>query len=81
MDSILKKEFEFYLKNQDNLVKQYAGRYIVIKDEKVIGDYKTTIEALEESKKKYEEGTFLIQLCVPGRDAYTQTFHSRVSFQ
>ena len=34
MDSTLKKEFEFYVKNQDELVKKYAGRYVVIKDEK-----------------------------------------------
>lgn len=81
MDSVLKKEFEYYLKNQDELVKKYAGRYIVIKDETVIGDYKTTTEALEEAKKKYKEGTFLIQLCIPGKESYTQTYHSRVSFR
>ena len=78
---MLEKEFKYYLDNQVELVKKYNGKYIVIKDEKVVGIYDTELEAYNESKKKYELGTFLIQLCIKGKDSYTQSFNSRVIFK
>lgn len=77
---MLEKEFQYYLDNQDFLVKQYEGKFIVIKDQQVTGAYDSQGEAYTESAKKFALGTFLIQLCAPGKEAYTQTFHSRVSF-
>ena len=35
MENPLKKEFEFYKKNQKNLVAKYKGKFVVIKDEEV----------------------------------------------
>lgn len=76
----LKKEFEYYLAHQDELVKKYNGKFIVIKDCQVIGEYDSLLEAVEKTSKKYELGTFLVQKCEPGSESYTQTYHSRVSF-
>jgi hypothetical protein len=79
MDSkVLKKEFDFYLANQAEFVKTYLGKYIVLKDQKVIGVYDSNIEAYEQTEKEHALGTFLIQLVEPGVENYTQTFHSRV---
>lgn len=77
---MLEKEFQYYLKNQSELVKKYNGKYIVIIGEKVVGDYNNEQDAYTESEKKYKLGTFLIQLCVPGDSAYTQSYHTRVAF-
>ena len=77
---MLREEFYWYIANQSELVKIYNGKYLVIKDKKVVGAYDTVLEALTEAKKKYDAGTFLIQLCTQGKDAYTVTFHSRVTF-
>jgi hypothetical protein len=77
---MLEKEFNYYLKNQDDLVKEYNGKYIVIVGETVIGAYSTNIQAFLETQKTHELGTFLIQKCTPGEEDYTQTFHSRVAF-
>lgn len=77
---MLKKEFDYYLKNQSDLVEKYNGKYIVIVGEKVVGVYDSDADALIESQKKYELGTFLIQKCTPGTNDYTQTFHTRVAF-
>ncbi len=77
---MLDKEFQYYLDHQEELVKEYDGKYIVIIGEKVVGSYDSELEAYESSKKKYELGTFLIQHVSPGDDNYTQTYHSRVSF-
>jgi len=80
MVSPLEKEFEYYLKNQEQLVKQYSGRVLVIKNCTVIGVYDSDQEAIEETTKQHELGTFLVQLCEAGVDSVTQTFNSRVVF-
>ncbi len=77
----LGKELQYYLDNQEELVRQYNGKYIVIKDSKVIGAFNTELEAIEETTKKHELGTFLVQKCEPGSESYTQTYHSRVAFR
>ena len=80
MSKPLEKEFEYYLKHQDELVEKYTGKFIVIKDKEVQGVYESEIEAIEESSKVFELGTFLVQHCLPGDESVTQTFHSRVAF-
>ena len=79
---VLEKEFKYYLDHQDELVKKYNGKVIVIKDSKVIGTYDSELEAVKETTKKHKHklGTFLVQKCEPGTESYTQTYHSRVAF-
>jgi len=77
---MLDKEFQYYLDHQDELVKEYNGKFIVIKGESVIGSYDTEIQAYTETIKEHELGTFLIQFCSPGKGDYSQSFHSRVVF-
>jgi len=78
---MLDKEFQYYLDNQEKLVKIYNGRTIVIAGEKVVGDYNNSEEAYLASKEKFELGTFLIQKCTPGDEDYTQYFYTpRVTF-
>ena len=74
----LKKEFEYYLDNQDELVKEYNNRVLVIIDDKVVGDYDSYEDAFFESIKRYKPGTFLLQECTEGEDAYTEIFHSPI---
>ena len=76
----LEKEFQYYLDHQDELVAQYGGKYIVIIGEEVIGDYDSELEAVTETEKTYELGTFFVIKCEAGSDSYTQIFHSRVAF-
>ena len=76
----LEKEFHYYLKHQDELVGKYNGRYIVIKEDQVIGDFDSEIEAYEEISKTHKLGTFLIQKCESGDESYTVTYHSRAYF-
>ena len=80
MESPLQREFDFYLKNQDELVRKFRGRFVVIKDQQVIGDYADEIEAITKTSKTHEKGTFLVQRAEPGEEGYTQTFYSRVAF-
>lgn len=77
---MLDKEFKYYLDHQEELVSKYNGKYLVIKDESVIGVYDTEVQAYFETIQKHELGTFLIQYCSPGNEDYSQSFHSRVVF-
>lgn len=77
---MLDLEFKYFREHQDELVKRYNGRYIVIVGEEVVGDYKDQAEAYVHTAKTRKPGTFLIQHCIPGPGAYKQTFHSRVAF-
>lgn len=80
MSKPLEKEFQYYLEHQDELVDKYNGKYIIIKNGKVIGVYDNELQAVQETSKKEELGTYLVQKCEPGNDSYTQTYHSRVIF-
>ena len=77
---MLEKEFEYYLKHQEDLVKKYNNRFLIIIGEEVIDDFETEQEAFHVAKEKFKLGTFLIQFCTPGESGYTQTYYSRVSF-
>jgi hypothetical protein len=80
MSNSLEKEFTYYLDHQAELVKKFNGKFIVIKGGGVLGSYDSEIEAIKETEKEHELGTFLVQKCEPGDESYTQTYHSRVSF-
>lgn len=75
---MLQREFQYYLDNQADLVKKYNGKFIVIKNQQILGSYDSQDQAFIETKKTQDVGTFLIQYCSPGTSDYTQTFHSRV---
>jgi len=80
MTSPLEREFEYYLDHQDEFVEKYRGKVIVIKDCDVIGVYDSDIEAVEETTKTHELGTFLVQKCESGAENIAQTFQSRAVF-
>lgn len=74
----LQDEFKYYIAHQDELVREYGGKFVVIKDQQVRGAYDGEMEAYKAASAEFELGTFLIQQCVPGDESYTQTFCSRV---
>jgi len=76
----LEKEFRYYLQNQAKFLELYKNKYLVIKGEEVLGAYDSEMQAIKETTKTHELGTFLVQQCEPGSGNYTQTFHSRVAF-
>ena len=81
MASPLEKEFRYYLEHQKDLVAQYNGKFVVIKDANVVGAYDDELAAIDDAKKKdLKPGSFLVQFVSPGDGAYKQTFHSRAVF-
>ena len=74
----LEQEFDFFLKNQNQLVQKYNDKHLVVKENKVIGVFNSYEEAYFETQKVHALGTFLIQHCISGAEAYTQHFSSPV---
>jgi hypothetical protein len=77
----LEKEFDYYLQHQKELVRKYNGKILVIKGQTVIGVFDSELEAVQKTSETHELGTFLVQKCEPGKESYTQTYHSRVAFR
>lgn len=74
------KELDFFIRNQNRLVTEHRGKTLVLRGEEVVGVYDDTLNAYLESAKQYEAGTFMIQPCVEGTDAYTVTITSHELF-
>ena len=77
---MLEKEFKYFLNNKEDLSRKYKGKFLVIRDEKVIGAYDSEKDAYDNAIKNNELGTFLIQECSTRESAFVQNFHSRVLF-
>ena len=79
MSKPLEKEFKYYIDHQNELINKYRGKFIVIKGCTVIGAYDSDLEAIEETSRKEESGTFLVQECEVEKDNYTPMYNSRVA--
>lgn len=73
----VRDEFLYYLAHQAELVQKYNGKVIVMRDHQVVGVFDTEHEAYWDSVNRYEPGTFMIQLCTEGTEAYTIRAHQR----
>lgn len=62
-------DFQWFLDNQEKLVKRHNGMMLGIRNGEVLGAA-PTIEELA-VKVGLPIGEYLIQLCIPGEDAYT----------
>ena len=80
MDGSLEKEFDYYLAHQEDFVAKYDGRVIVIKNHDILGVYDNELAAVTATQEHHTLGTFLIQRISAGDEAYSATFHSRVTF-
>lgn len=70
---MFKEEMSYFLKNQEELVNKHDGKVLAIKESELLGVYDNVLDALEEMLEKYELGTFMLQPCVQGPEAYTVT--------
>ncbi len=79
MPSRFDSEFKFYLSKQDEFVKDHNEEWVVIKGNKVLGFYMEQLQAIKETQKTHQLGTFMVQHISEGESEYTRTFHSRVA--
>lgn len=74
-------DFEFFKRNMVDLYKEYGDRFIVIKDERVLGVYDSFEKAINETLKTEKLGDFLVQQCTDNDANFTHVFQSNVYLQ
>ena len=57
----LSREYDYYQREKEKIFAKFAGRYIVIVGEKIIGNYPTQLEAIETTKKTHRLGDFMVK--------------------
>lgn len=78
---MIQELFNYYLEHQDELVKKFDGKYLIITADGVKGAYDTLQEGYDVALSEYGKGKFMLQLCSKGDEAYSQQFFtSRVAF-
>lgn len=75
---MLDKEYEYYLAHRDELVANHKGKFVAIREGRVIGVYASRPEAIEKTAKVHPLGTFLVQHITEEEEV--QRFYSRVAF-
>ena len=77
MRNALDEAFLYYIQNQNELIKDYCGKYLVITEGSVVGAFNDREGALDFAAAGYKPGNFLIQLCTPGDSAYTRKYYTQ----
>ncbi|MDR1016212.1 MAG: hypothetical protein LBL67_01915 [Coriobacteriales bacterium] len=66
-------ENKYFKQHQNELIKQYYGKSLIIHGASLAGAYDSDAEAYFAAKRKFDPGTFIIQECVPDSEAFPVT--------
>ncbi|MDR2717895.1 MAG: hypothetical protein LBB89_07525, partial [Treponema sp.] len=61
-------DFNYFLENMVNFYRAYGQKFVVVKNQGILGIYENFNNALESTLKTEELGTFLIQECFDDKD-------------
>ncbi len=75
---LLKKEYDFYKENENQFIKKYKGKFIVIKNKEVLGVYDSKIDAYVKTQEEHKVGTFLIHQCLKETEKNQVSFYSYI---
>jgi len=73
---MFEQELAFFIANQADFVRDHDGKVLVIRGSELVGVYDTALEAYLKAQERFEPGTFMVQPCSPGPEAYTVTIHA-----
>ena len=59
---LLAKEIEFYNRSKKQFVHNYVNRYLLIKGDKLIGNFQSHDLAVREGVRRFGAGPFLVRL-------------------
>lgn len=72
------QDYDYFLKNMEGIYQKYGHKFVAIKDLHILGAYSTFNDALNETLKKEELGTFLIQECFRNKEECVHNFQGNV---
>ena len=70
------EELEYFISNQEELVREHGGKFLIIKGKAIVGVHSSALKAYLAAIKSHEPGSFMVQRCIPGPGAYTVTIAS-----
>ncbi len=71
------REYLWYKAHEEELLEKSPGRYIVIKNEQVMGDFESRKAARLEALKLHKPGTFIIHHCVEEKASLAPRLYGR----
>lgn len=69
-------DYTWFINHLPSLYEKYGDVYLAIKDEAVIGIFKSYADGVNETKKSEPLGTFIVQRCGRDESAYTNYISS-----
>jgi hypothetical protein len=72
------QDFDYFLQNMERLYQTHGYKFVAIKNQNILGFYDTFDEALENTIKTEEPGTFLIQECLENKEKLVNHFQGNV---
>lgn len=69
-------DFDYFIRNYQDLYQRFGHKFIVIKDKSVLGAYDREYDAINDIKKIYPLGTFIVQECNGDESGYTNYISS-----
>lgn len=70
---MFEQELAYFIAHQTELVQQYPGQILILQGAAVVGAHATLLEAYAAALQRFAPGTFMLQRCIPGPEAYTVT--------
>jgi hypothetical protein len=70
------RELAFFIANQADLVARFDGQVLLLRGDEIAGVYDSALAAYCDAQARFEPGSYMIQPCAPGPDAYTVTITS-----
>jgi len=71
-------DFNYFLENMNDFYRSYGQKFVVVKNQGILGVYENFNNALESTLKTEEMGTFLIQECFDSKEKMVCHFQGNV---
>jgi hypothetical protein len=65
---MLEKERQYFSDHHAELLSQYSGKFVVVKNEELIGAFNTAEEALAEGARRFGLESFLVRQITPAQE-------------
>jgi hypothetical protein len=69
-------DFQWFKKNLSKLYEIYPDKYVIIRDKQVKGDFDTENKALEEARKTFGLGNYIVQKVESSVDNLIWNYHT-----
>ena len=60
MTAMLDREFQTFQENKPNLVKNHKGKFVLIKDDEIIGILENEMDAVKQGNQQFKDSHFLV---------------------